>query len=288
MTEITVDQNPALDEAFAAFLQAQENGQIDVARKLLREHAGLAEEAAIYFAQCAQVPKPWGASVPAHDGQTIGDFELLHELDSGADGIVYKARQKSLGRIVAVKVMRQKRSTDASEIERFRRDSSLLASLKHPNIVEVYYAGEAESGPYYAMEFMAEGSLKKKLGEGWLPTSRRAAEIVAALAGAMQAAHDQGIVHRDLKPGNVLLAPDETPKVVDFGLAKKLDSGKSMTEAGAIVGTVSYMSPEQAKGQRADFACDIYGLGAILYELLTGRPPFAGYHARGDVGARTY
>jgi serine/threonine-protein kinase len=279
MTESTIDESGAsalCAEAFAAYVQAQENGQTDVARQMLRDHPGLAEEVATFYAQCARLPRPWESSVHSYDGQTIGDFELLHELGRGGEGVVYKARQKSLQRVVAVKVMRHERFAQTREIERFRRDSTLLASLHHPNIVQIFYAGEADTGPYFAMELMAAGSLKQKLADGWLPTPKQAAGLVHDLAEAVQAAHDQGIVHRDLKPANILLHADGTPKIVDYGLAKKLDAGESMTQPGAIVGTASYMSPEQARGERAERASDVYGLGAILYELLTGRPPFVG------------
>lgn len=288
MDETTFSKDPVLEDAFAAYMQAQENGQVDAARQILRDHPGLAEEVATYYALCARVPRPWDSSVNSYDGQTIGDFELLHELGRGGEGVVYKAKQKSLQRAVAVKVIRHERFSQHREVERFRRDSTLLASLQHPNIVQIYYAGEAETGPYFAMELMADGSLKKKLADGWLPTSKQAAELTRVLALAMQCAHDKGIVHRDLKPANILLSSRSdagegaavrgigTPKIVDFGLAKKLDAGDSITQPGGIVGTPSYMAPEQAKGERADFASDIYGLGAILYELLTGRPPFVG------------
>lgn len=275
MNETTIGENSAMEEAFAAFVQAQENGKADAARQLLRDHAGLAEEVAMFHALCARVPKPWDSSVSSQDGRTIGDFELLHELGRGGEGVVYKARQKSLQRVVAVKVMRHERFAQESDVERFRRDSTILASLQHPNIVQVYYAGESETGPYFAMELMAEGSLKQKLADGWLPTPKQAAELVRVLAEAMHCVHDQQIVHRDLKPSNILLRADGTPKIVDFGLAKNWNCDGSTT-SGAIVGNASYMAPEQAKGQRADFPCDIYGLGAILYELLTGRPPFVG------------
>ena len=275
MYETTLGENPGLEEAFAAFVQAQENGKAEDARKLLRDHAGLAEEVAMYYALCARVPKPWDSSVNSQDGRTIGDFELVHELGRGAEGVVYKARQKTLKTVVAVKVMRHERFASRSDVERFRQDYLLLASLDHPNIVRILYAGESDTGPYFAMELMAE-SLKDKRANGWLPTPKQAAELILDLAEAMEKAHEKKIVHRDLKPANILLKADGTPKIVDFGLAKKLDAGDSMTQAGAIVGTASYMAPEQARGQRVDQACDIYGLGAVLYELLTGRPPFVG------------
>src|ERR1043166_1103810 len=157
MADTTLDHDPALEQAFAAYVQAQENGQWDAARKLLREYPGLAEEVATFYAFGARVPKLWDSSIRSYDGQTIGDFELLHELGRGAEGVVYKARQKSLQRVVAVKVMRHERFSQPRDIERFRRDSTLLASLQHPNIVQIFFAGEAETGPYFAMEYMASG-----------------------------------------------------------------------------------------------------------------------------------
>jgi serine/threonine-protein kinase len=276
MMDSTIGFDDPLNEAFAAFLQSQENGQEDAARQLRRDHPGLAERVALFYALCARVPQPWESSVNSYAGRTIGDFELLHELDRGAEGEVYRPRQKSLLREVAVKVMRRERFSQDSEKQRFRRNSTLLASLQHPNIVEIYSAGEAETGvPYLAMELMQE-SLKHKLANGWLPTPKQAAELTRDLAHGVQCAHDQAIVHRDLKPAHILFHKNGIPKIVDFGLGKRLDAETTMTQAGAIVGTASYMAPEQANGQRADLPCDIYGLGAILYELLTGRPPFVG------------
>jgi serine/threonine-protein kinase len=276
MMDSTIGFDDPLNEAFAAFLQAQECGQQDAVQHMLRDQPGLAERVALFYALCARVPQPWASSVNSHAGRTIGDFELLHELDRGAEGEVYKARQNSLQRDVAVKVMRRERFAQESEKIRFVRNSTLLASLHHPNIVEIYSAGESETGvPYLAMELMKE-SFKQKLANGWLPTPNQAAGLTLALAEAMKCAHGKEIVHRDLKPANILLDADGTPKIVDFGLGRRLDAGNTITQPGAIVGTASYMAPEQASGQRADFRCDIYGLGAILYELLTGRAPFVG------------
>jgi tRNA A-37 threonylcarbamoyl transferase component Bud32 len=274
--DATIGFDDPLDEAFAAFLHFQENGQADAARQMLRDQPGLAERVAMFYALCARVPQPWESSVNSYAGRAIGDFELLHELDRGAEGEVYKARQNPLKRYVAVKVMRRERFSQESEKQRFIRTSTLLASLHHPNIVEIYSAGESETGvPYFAMELMQE-SFKQKLANGWLPTPQQAAELTRALAQGVQCAHGKGIVHRDLKPANILLDADGTPKIVDFGLGKQLAAGNTITQPGAIVGTLSYMAPEQANGQPADLPCDIYGLGAMLYELLTGRPPFVG------------
>src|SRR5262249_8394281 len=147
--------------------------------------------------------------------------------------------------------------------------------LQHPHIVQIYEVGEAQGQPFFSLEFVEGGSLEQKLdGTPWTPL--QAAQLVETLAHAMHAAHERGIVHRDLKPANVLLAPDGTAKVTDFGLAKRLDGSAGQTQSGAILGTPSYMAPEQAggKGKQVGPAADVYALGAILYELLTGRPPF--------------
>jgi hypothetical protein len=189
-------------------------------------------------------------------------------------GVVYQARQTKLGRIVALKMILSGAHAGEADLARFRTEAEAIARLQHPNIVQIYEVGERDGRPYFSLEFCAGGSLEKKLGGRPLPP-KEAARLVETLARAMQAAHDKGIIHRDLKPANVLLAEDGTPKITDFGLAKKLDEA-GQTANGAVMGTPSYMAPEQAGGKSGLIgpACDVYALGAILYECLTGRPPF--------------
>jgi serine/threonine-protein kinase len=160
-------------------------------------------------------------------------------------------------------------------VERFAREAEAVAGLRHANVVQVYDVGDLNGRPYYTMELVGGGSLAQKAAGRPLP-ARQAAALVVALAEAVQVAHQSGIVHRDLKPSNVLLTDDGTPKVTDFGLARRLESAVSLTQTGVPVGTPSYMAPEQVHGQKEAIgpATDVYALGAILYELLTGRPPF--------------
>ena len=162
-----------------------------------------------------------------------------------------------------------------AELERFLREAEAVAGLRHPNIVQVYDMGDAGGRPYFTMELVEGGSLDQKLAGTPCP-ARQAAALVAVVAEAMQAAHRCGIIHRDLKPANVLLTGEGTPKVTDFGLARRLDGGGGLTQTGAAMGTPSYMAPEQARGDKGAVgpATDVYALGAILYELLSGRPPF--------------
>ncbi len=161
------------------------------------------------------------------------------------------------------------------ELERFQREVEAVAGLCHPNIVQIYDVGDVNGRPYFTMEFVEGGDLAEQI-QGVPQAARRAAALIATLADAIRAAHQNGIVHRDLKPGNVLLTADGTPKVTDFGLARRLQGEGGLTLSGVPVGTPSYMAPEQARGDRDAVgpATDIYALGAILYELLTGRPPF--------------
>jgi serine/threonine protein kinase len=208
-------------------------------------------------------------------GANLGAYEILSELGRGGMGVVYKARQKGLDRIVALKMILAGSHAGPDDVARFRVEAEAIARLRHPNVVQVYEISEEAGQPYFSLEFCGGGSLAKKLrGKPLQP--REAARIVEVLARAMQAAHDRGILHRDLKPANVLLADDGTPKITDFGLAKKLDEvGQGRTRTGAVVGTPSYMAPEQAEAKKdVGPAADIYALGAILYECLVGRPPF--------------
>jgi tetratricopeptide (TPR) repeat protein len=216
---------------------------------------------------------PSGAEPPTPPG-----YEILEELGRGGMGVVYKARQLGLNRIVALKMVLAGPHSGPEQIARFRAEAEAAARLRHPHIVPVYEVGDWNSLPFFSMEFVDGGSLELKLRATPLPV-KVAAELVGQLARAVQAAHQAGVVHRDLKPANVLLTADGTPKITDFGLAKQLDSEPAAdrrTRTGAILGTPSYMAPEQAAGrpQAVGPPADVYALGAILYELLTGRPPF--------------
>jgi WD40 repeat protein len=201
-------------------------------------------------------------------------YEILSELGRGGMGVVYKARHLQLDRVVALKMILSGGHASAAELDRFKDEARAIARLQHPNIVQIHEVGEQRGLPYFSLEFCPGGSLDRKLSGTPLPPLE-AARLVQTLALAIQAAHDKSIVHRDLKPANVLLSEEGTPKITDFGLAKKLDEiGK--TQTGVVMGTPSYMAPEQASGKNKELGptCDVYALGAILYELLTGRPPF--------------
>jgi serine/threonine protein kinase len=217
---------------------------------------------------------PVGKQTTASIADVVPGYEILDKLGEGGMGVVYKARHFKLGRIVALKMILSGTHAGAAELLRFRTEGEAIARLQHPNIIQVHEVGEYEGKPFFSLEFCDGGSLERKLRGTPLPPVE-AARLLGTLAGAMQAAHEKSVIHRDLKPANVLLSEDGTPKITDFGLAKKLDD-VGQTQSGAIMGTPSYMAPEQAGGKTRELgpACDIYALGAILYELLTGRPPF--------------
>jgi WD40 repeat protein len=212
---------------------------------------------------------------PAGDLGKIVGYEVLEELGRGGMGVVYKARQVGLNRLVALKMVLVGGHASPAELTRFRLEAEAVARLQHPNIVQVFDIGESHGHPYFTLEFVEGGTLAQRVDHRPQP-ARQAAALVAVLARASHAAHQRGIVHRDLKPANVLLTADGVPKITDFGLAKRLDGEQRLTQSNAIVGTPSYMAPEQVEGRARPVgpAADIYSLGAILYEMLTGRPPF--------------
>ena len=204
-------------------------------------------------------------------------FKILGELGRGGMGAVYKAWQVRLKRVVALKVIRADAYADAGAAARFLAEAEAAARLRHPNIVPVFEVGEHEGMGYLVLEYEAGGGLDRRLA-GMLQDPKDSARLIETLARAMHHAHQNGIVHRDLKPANVLLTDDGIPKISDFGLAKLLERDDRLTQVGDILGTPSYMAPEQIRGISGSItpATDVYALGAILYEMLTGRPPFKG------------
>jgi eukaryotic-like serine/threonine-protein kinase len=220
---------------------------------------------------------PPGAETPEDKMPRVAGFEILEVLGVGGMGIVYKARQVRLDRFVALKMIRAGAGARPQDLTRFESEALAVAAIEHPNIIRIFEIGEYGGMPFCSLEYLAGGSLAKKIGGKPQPVDQ-AASIVETLAGAMATAHRGNIIHRDLKPANVLLASDGTLKITDFGLAKRLEGDSSQTRSGSILGTPSYMSPEQARGETHSVgpAADQYALGAILYELLTGRPPFQG------------
>jgi serine/threonine protein kinase len=208
-------------------------------------------------------------------GRDFGDYELLQEIARGGMGVVFKARQKGLNRTVALKMVLPGRLANAEDLQRFRTEAEATARLQHPNIVTVYEVGEVEGQHFYSMDFIDGPSLSKRLAHGPI-ACRSAARYMLTIARAMHHAHSNGILHRDLKPSNILLDAQDEPHITDFGLAKKIGGDSGQTRTGAVMGTPSYMAPEQASGKTKEVGprSDVYGLGAVLYELLTGRPPF--------------
>jgi hypothetical protein len=287
----------------AAYLRAVDAGEAPERHDFLRQHAEFAVELEAFFADQEKLDRVAQALVPAvlvtsppsssanHDVPTLppsgapslvegtkvryfGDYELLEEIARGGMGVVYKARQVSLNRTVALKMILAGQLASVADVQRFQREAEAAANLDHPNIVPIYEIGEHEGQHYYSMKLIEGGSLAQQQPR-FLKDPQGTAKLLATVARAVHHAHQRGILHRDLKPSNILIDGQGQPHVTDFGLAKRVEGDQRLTQSGAFVGTPSYMPPEQARSERMlTTAVDVYSLGAILYELLTGRPPF--------------
>jgi eukaryotic-like serine/threonine-protein kinase len=271
-------------------VDAIQSGDADRQQELLRLHPHLFDWADCLktldrFAPCADAadfastiledrPVGWMPGQRASAGR-FGKYDLLGEVGRGGMGVVYKAIQRDLNRIVALKMILASEWASAEEISRFQSEARAAARLKHRNIVGIYEVGEELGRHFFAMDFVEGESLAAVIARGILPAEQAAGWMVA-IAQAVDHLHAQGLIHRDLKPSNILIDTSGEPMVTDFGLAKFFDSDAGATRSGAILGTPSYMSPEQAAGRNADVTIrsDVYSLGAVLYEMLSGRPPF--------------
>jgi tetratricopeptide (TPR) repeat protein/tRNA A-37 threonylcarbamoyl transferase component Bud32 len=248
----------------------------EVRRRWQRKRACDAQLDAMFPASEFSMPSGNPSAMPSSaEGPRILGYEVNEVLGRGGMGVVYKARHVRLNRTVAVKMLLTGAHASTEARKRFLREAEAVAALRHPNIIQVHDMGDQEGQPYFTMEFVEGGNLAQKLA-GTPQSPREASALLATLAEAVHQAHVSGIVHRDLKPSNVLLTADGTPKIGDFGLARRIEGEAGLTGTGAAVGTPSYMAPEQAEAKSPDVgpAADTYALGAILYELLTGRPPF--------------
>jgi hypothetical protein len=290
------ERDRQLEAILHTYLQAVDASQAPDRDALLRQHPEFASELAAFFAgqdEVVQVahgmanlaaPAPGVAEAATLPPQEVlapgtrlryfGDYELLEMIASGGMGVVYRARQLSLNREVALKMILAGQLASPQDVQRFHTEAEAAANLDHPHIVPIYEVGQHEGQHYFSMKLIEGGSLASRVAE-LVARPHDVAALVARLARAVHFAHQRGILHRDLKPANVLLDADGTPHVTDFGLAKWTGKDSGLTQTGIVVGTPSYMAPEQAQAEKQlTTAADVYSVGAILYELVSGRPPF--------------
>ncbi|MGD9723320.1 MAG: serine/threonine-protein kinase [Pirellulales bacterium] len=298
--EAKVPPNTPRDEHLAALAnrlaEGLRDGRASEIESAVREHPDLADDlrslwATMLVADCvaagaAQLsagrttPLPPAPEVADWPGEPttpamFGDYELQREIGRGGMGVVYQAQQISLGRTVALKMISRGTHPSPEDLARFRSEAESAARLDHPGIVPIYEVGQYEGQPYFTMKYVAGTTLSRRLADGPL-APREAARLLAPICRGIQYAHERGVLHRDLKPSNILIDTDGRPHVTDFGLAKRVAADDGLTISGAVLGTPSYMAPEQAAGNRGELgpATDVYSLGTILYQMLTGRPPF--------------
>jgi serine/threonine-protein kinase len=274
-----------VNEVIADYLDAVAAGRSPNREVILRRHPDLAEDLRAFFADRDRLAEaaegltvaprePAQVEPPLATVRYFGDYELLAEIARGGMGVVYRARQVSLNRIVALKMILAGQLASEADVQRFRHEAEAAGNLDHLNIVPIYEVGEHEGQHYFSMKLIEGPSLSHRTAE-FRSDLKAAARLMATVARAVHYAHQRGILHRDLKPGNILIDAEGQPHVTDFGLAKRLAGGAGLTQSGAVVGTPAYMSPEQAAARKdLSTAADVWSLGAILYELLTGRPPF--------------
>lgn len=268
-----------LNKLLLEYEEQRQRGTPVAPEQLCHDHPDLLEEFRKRLEELASIDRLLAQTTGSEDKgpctlPTIPGFEVLEELGRGGMGVVYKARQLSLGRLVALKLVLSGAHASAQDRARLRSEAEALARLRHPHIAQIHDVATHDGRPFLVLEYVDGTSLDKRAQRCW--PARQAAELVERVARALDAAHQCRMVHRDLKPSNILFTADGTPKVVDFGLVKLLDEGSGPTRTGAILGTPSYMAPEQAAGGSEGIGpwTDVYALGVILYELLTGRPPF--------------